>query len=393
MLLLKMKRVCCFKRQIKEGDRNSAYFHKIIKGRQNKSKIHTVCSEDGTVHTKEQVGPQFVNHFEKFLGVESSTEGLNEDEGGIFTNLISTEEAIHMIREVSNEEIKNALFDIDDNKAPGPDGYTSKFFKKAWTVIKDDFCKAVKEFFITVKLLGEVNATLITLVPKIATPMKVSDFKPIACCNVIYKCISKVITHRITKVLTKVVDKNQSAFIPGRAITDNILLTQELLKGYNCANGPKRCSFKIDIQKAYDTVSWKFLEDILIKFGFHSTMVQWIMACISTPKFTICVNGGRFGYFKGGRGLRQGDPISPYLFTLVMEVLNLIIKDEITRERNFKYHFGCKSLKITHLCFADDLLVLCHGDSTSVLTIRRAIDKFSKISGLYPNMGKSTVFL
>ena len=142
---------------------------------------------------------------------------------------------------VTEEEIKQSLFDIEDNKALGPDGFTSNFFKKAQIVVKDDFCKAVKEFFDSGKLIGQLNATLITLVPEIKTPLKVSDFRPIACCNVIYKCINKILTNRIMKVLSKLVDQNQSAFIPGRAITDNILLTQELWKGYKCVNGPKRC--------------------------------------------------------------------------------------------------------------------------------------------------------
>ncbi|GKC49905.1 hypothetical protein Tco_1072650, partial [Tanacetum coccineum] len=123
-----------------------------------------------------------------------------------------------------------------------------KFYKKAWDIVKKDFCEAIQEFFINGKMLGEMNTTLIALVPKLNTPFKI-------------------------------VDENQSAFIPERAITDNILITQELLKGYNCANGPKRCALKIDLQMAYDT-------------------------------FTICVNGERYGYFKEGRGLRQGDPIS-----------------------------------------------------------------------------------
>ena len=188
------------------------------------------------------------------------------------------------------------------------------------------------------------------------------------------------------------VEENQSAFIPGRAITDNILLTQELLKGYNCINGPKRMSFKIDIQKAYDTVNWEFIEEIMIKFGFPRQMVDWIMVCITTSKFTICVNGERHGYFKGGRGLRQGDPISPYIFTLVMEMLNLIVKDEIKKDGRFKYHFGCKQLKITHLCFVDDLIMLCHGGMDSVNVLKKALNRFSDVSGLYPNLGKYTMF-
>ncbi|GKD29284.1 RNA-directed DNA polymerase, eukaryota, reverse transcriptase zinc-binding domain protein [Tanacetum coccineum] len=225
------------------------------------------------------------------------------------------------------------------------------------------------EFFSLGKLLGEVNATLISLVPKSLTPLKVSDFRHIACCNVIYKCISKILTNRIKIALSQIV--NQSAFVPGRAITDNILLTQELLKGYNCINGPRRCAFKIDIQKAYDTVSWEFIKDIMSRFGFPCKMIDWIMTCISTPKFTICVNGERYGYFKGGRGLRQGDPIFPYIFTMVMKMLNLIVKNEIRKNNTFKYHFGCRQLKINHLCFADDLIMFSHGDKVDAFRLTK----------------------
>ncbi|GKE53700.1 RNA-directed DNA polymerase, eukaryota, reverse transcriptase zinc-binding domain protein, partial [Tanacetum coccineum] len=273
--------------RLREGDKNTAYFHKVFKGRQNRSRILSICDEDGARYENCKVANQFIKHFEGFLGISPITD-----------------------------EIKRALFDTDDNKAPGPDGFTSKFFKKLWDTVNTYFCAAIKDFFITGKLLGEVNATIICLVPKMLTPQKVSDFRPITCYNVTYKCISKILTNRIKSTLNQIVDENQSAFVPERAITDNILLTQELLKGYNCANGPKRCSFKIDIQKAYDTVCWRFIEDILRRFGFLGRMVEWIMTCIASPKFTICVNGERYGYFKGGRGSRKGDPISPYIFTL-----------------------------------------------------------------------------
>ena len=377
---------------LNEGDKNSAYFHKVLKSRVNKSRIMSICGEDDVRYDYKDVAEQFLKHFESFLGVKPNNNNMEDNDICLFINKVSEEEAANMIREITEEEIKKALFDIDDDKAPGPDGFTSKFFKKAWMVLKDDFCDAVKDFFVSGKLLGEINATLIALVPKSNTPQKVSDFRPIACCNVIYKCISKILTNRIKNALSQVVDTNQSAFIPGRAITDNILLTQELLKGYNCANGPKRVAFKIDIQKAYDTVDWQFVEVIMLKFGFPKQMVEWIMTCITTTKFTICVNGERYGYFNGGRGLRQGDPISPYIFTLVMEILNLILKDEIRKNSNFKYHFGCKKLKITHLCFADDLIMLCHGSVESVNILKKALNKFSGISGLHPNLGKCTMF-
>ncbi|GJX96968.1 peptidase C48, SUMO/sentrin/Ubl1 [Tanacetum coccineum] len=289
---------------------------KLYFKRQNK--IHTVMGVDGSIHEKDKVGIQFVNHFESFIGTKSDAENMEVKDEVLF-NKIDAYDAECMTKEITDDEIKRALFDIKDDKARGPDGYTSKFFKKAWVTIKKDFCNAIKEFFRTGKLLGEVNATLITLVPKVQTPINVTDFRPIACCNVVYKCISKILTNRIKPVLNKLVDQNQSAFLPGRAIIDNILLTQELLRGYNNNNGPKRCSLKIDMQKAYDTM-------------------------------------------------------------------------KLLRKRTSSTILDAKKLKITHLCFEDDLLMLCHGDSTSITTIKRALEKFSKISGLHPNMSKSTMF-
>lgn len=255
-----------------------------------------------------------------------------------------------------------------------------------------DTCAAMREFFSSGKLLGEFNATLISLIPKIKTPSLVTDYRPISCCNVIYKTISKVITNRIKMVLNDLVDVNQSAFIPGRHICDNILLAQEFMRGYGWNWGAKRCAFKVDILKAYDTVNWSFLKNILFNFGFHLVMIQWIMVCLTSAHFFVCINGETHGFFKAGRGLRQGDPISPYLFTLVMEVLNLMIRKQVRSERKFQYHWGCKDLKITSLCFADDLLMLCHGDLISASFLRRGLDEFGMSSGLYPSMDKSESF-
>ncbi|GJY63033.1 RNA-directed DNA polymerase, eukaryota, reverse transcriptase zinc-binding domain protein [Tanacetum coccineum] len=227
-------------------------------------------------------------------------------------------------------------------------------------------------------------------IPKIQTPAKLSNYRPIACCNVINKCISKVITERIKKFLGKLVSQNQSAFI-NRQIHDNILISQELLKGYGRKSGPKRVALKIDLQKAYDTVNWSFMEDILKGFGFPERMVNWIMVCVTSTSFSLAVNGKSCGFFRGGRGLRQGDPMSPYLFTLVMEILNLLMIRKIKSNGLFQYHFGCKHLKITHVCFADDLLMFCDEDPDSVKTIKEVIDEFGSVSRLLPNYNNSTI--
>ncbi|GKF34389.1 RNA-directed DNA polymerase, eukaryota, reverse transcriptase zinc-binding domain protein, partial [Tanacetum coccineum] len=283
-----------------------------------------------------------------------------------FINKLDAQCADYMVRPVLDDEIKFAMFGIEDDKAAGPDSYTSKFFKTAWNIVGGDVCVAVKEFFYSSKLLGEFNANLISLVPKLQTPLKITDYRPIACCNVVYKCISKVITNRLKEGLGSIVDSNQSAFIPGRQISDNILLAQEFMHGYGRKGGAQRCAFKVDIEKAYDTMNWEFLKIALQKFGFHSSMIKWIMVCLTTASSSICVNGEMHGFFKGKRGLRQGDLMSPYLFTIVMVVLNLMIKRQIRLDSRFRYHWGCSKINLTHLYFVDDLLMLCHGDVIGV---------------------------
>ncbi|GKA31462.1 RNA-directed DNA polymerase, eukaryota, reverse transcriptase zinc-binding domain protein [Tanacetum coccineum] len=350
-----------------------------------------VYDSEGHKYEGDYIAPKFVDHFSKFLGTEDEVFPI-EDPDSLFINKLDAQCADYMVRPVLDDEIKFAMFSIEDDKAAGPDGYTSKFFKTAWNIVGGDVCAAVKEFFYSSKLLGEFNANLISLVPKLQTPLKITDYRPIACCNVVYKCISKVITNRLKEGLGSIVDSNQSAFIPGRQISDNIFLAQEFMHGYGRKGGAQRCAFKVDIEKAYDTVNWEFLKIALQRFGFHSSMIKWIMVCLTTASFSICVNGEMHGFFKGKRGLRQGDPMSPYLFTIVMEVLNLMIKRQIRLDSRFRYHWGCSKINLTHLCFADDLLMLCHGDLISASILRRALDEFSMTSGLYPSMAKSTVF-
>ncbi|GJT31879.1 putative reverse transcriptase domain, reverse transcriptase zinc-binding domain protein [Tanacetum coccineum] len=164
------------------------------------------------------------------------------------------------------------------------------------------------------------------------------------------------------------------------------------MHNYHRNRGPPRCAFKVDIQKAYDTVDWRFLGFILKRFGFHQTMVRWIMACVTSASYSICINGNVHGYFKGKRGLRQGDPLSPYLFTLVMEILTLILKRRVRLSDTFRYHKHCEELGIINVCFADDLFIFAHGDVNSAKVIIDSLDEFKRVSGLIPSISKSTAF-
>ncbi|XP_071719190.1 uncharacterized protein [Rutidosis leptorrhynchoides] len=278
---------------LRVGDSNTSYFHKVVKGKQHRNHILSVEDNMGNIIEGLEVPSQFVSHYTNFLGTTSEATPVDIPYS-LFTRKISHEKAVHLIRPVLASEVKSAIFDVGNNKSPGPDDYTAEFFKSSWAIVGDEVTKAVQEFFTNGQLLSEINHTVIALIAKVESPSKVTDYRPIAYCNVIYKCISKNLANRIKEVLGDIININQSAFVSRRRISDNILLTQELMRNYHLQKGVPRCAFKVDIQKAYDTVSWEFLEIVLHRFSL---------------------------------GYGQGDPISPYFFTIVMEVLSLILAD------------------------------------------------------------------
>ncbi|GJT80538.1 hypothetical protein Tco_1054880 [Tanacetum coccineum] len=237
---------------LKEGDLNSAFFHKTVKSKVNRSRINVVANSDGTIFKNDQVSKAFIDHYEVFLGQPSFTQDLNIDD--LFGTKLDENDALNMIRNVSSSEVKEAIFSMGNDKSPGPDGYTAAFFKDAWDIVGDGIIAAVKEFFTNGRLLKELNHTVIALVPKKQHPSQVNDYRPISCCNVLFKCITKIIANRIKESLKTLISPNQSDFVPGRSIADNILLTQELMYNYHLDRGVPRCAFKVDIQKAYDTV-------------------------------------------------------------------------------------------------------------------------------------------
>ncbi|KAJ9535821.1 hypothetical protein OSB04_un001032 [Centaurea solstitialis] len=211
---------------LNEGDGNTRFFHNAVKERRGKNFIRSVCDLNGNYTYDIGVEDVFVDHFHTILGMEDGMDcpDLQHD---LFENKLNLSEALHMIRPIQDLEIKNAIFSIGNDKAPGSDGFSSKFFKDAWEVIGKDVTIAIHNFFYTARLTKEINHTLLCLIPKVPNASCVSDYRPISCCTVLYKCISKLLSDRMKPYLDKVVSKAQSAFIPGRRISDNILLAHE----------------------------------------------------------------------------------------------------------------------------------------------------------------------
>lgn len=379
------------------GDHNTKFFHRSLLHRNARNTISSLQDDVGRIHTGQQViGEMAVGYFKNILhapiNAAERDNASERDSQSFYPRAISEEARAVMSMPIMDKEIKDALFSIPDDKAPGPDGYTSLFFKSAWSIVGKDFTAAVHHFFLRKHLPRCVNATRIALVPKKENPNHLDDFRPISCCNVIYKCISKILVSRLQVGLLQIISPEQTAFIAGRSISDAIHLTQDLMHNYHLDGGPARCAIKVDLRKAFDTLNWDFILAAMRAIKLPANMVEWIAECITSPHFSLSINGNLQGFFPASRGLRQGDPLSPYLFILAMEGLTSVLR-QASHSSRFKHHWRCEKTAITHLCFADDLMIFSHGDVTSVGIIKDALDTFMQASGLSINFGKSSLFM
>lgn len=213
----------------------------------------------------------------------------------------------------------------------------------------------------------------------------------IACCSMFYKAIAKLLVNRLQSVLADLIGYEQSAFIKDRSIQDNILLAHELVHKYGRSHISPRAMIKVDIRKAYDTVEWDFVLCVLQGMGFPQQFIGLIMVCVTSSSFSVVVNGTPEGWFHGRRGLRQGDPLSPYLFVLCMEVFSRMCRRAV-HSRIFAFHPKCKKIGLSHLIFADDLLVFSHGNVDAVSVVTDLLGAFGEMSGLKTNEAKSCIY-
>ena len=245
------------------------------------------------------------------------------------TNMAVTHEMNQeLIAPFRRDEVDMALHQMDPLKASGPDEMPPLFFQKFWPTIGDEVAKAVLFYLNTGSIPPSINRTFITLIPKEKSPVRVSNYRPIALCNILYKLISKVLANKLKKILHYVISESQSAFQSSKAITDNILVAFQTLHHMK-AQKYKKIGFmamKLDMSMAYDCVEWEYLARIMEKMGFCEKWVALVLECISTVSYSILVNGEPKGDIKPSRGIRQGDPLSSYLFLLCSKGLNRMLQ-------------------------------------------------------------------
>jgi hypothetical protein len=241
--------------------------------------------------------------------------------------VVSEESNQRLLQPYTSEEFRVALFQMHPSKAPGSDGMSSFFFQKYWHIVGDSVSTAVLSVLNSGKLLRKTNLTYISLIPKKKNPEKMSDYRPISLCNVFYKIISKVLANRLKIILPVIISDSQSAFVPGRMITDNVSVAFEVLHKMKAKRKGRKgeMAVKLDMSKVYDRVEWTFLEAIMRKLGFEEKWIMMIMECIRTVQYSILLDGVPKGYIIPSRRLWQGDPLSPYLFLFCAEGLSALL--------------------------------------------------------------------
>ena len=375
---------------LKEGDRNTGFFHRMANAHRRRNCLNSISINGRKLDKEEDIKEGLVDAFQNLL---SAPGGWSPPLPDLNLNRIGTEEAACLEESFTENEIWTAISGLNRDKAPGPDGFPIAFWSFSWDFVKTEVIGFFKEFYDNSRFVKNLNTTFLVLIPKKQNVEDFKDLRPISLVGGLYKILSKVLANRIKRVMDKVISKSQNAFVKGRQILDAILIANELV---DSSLRKKKCRLvcKLDIEKAYDSIGWEFLYKVLDKMGFGSQWLSWMKWCISTASFSVLINGSPAGFFQSSRGLRQGDPLSPYLFVIGMEALSCLIN----RAVDGNYLSGIKianergeDLSSSHLFYADDTLIFCEDDLEQLKFLSWILMWFEAMSGLKINLTKSEI--
>uniref|UniRef100_A0A803QR81 Reverse transcriptase domain-containing protein n=1 Tax=Cannabis sativa TaxID=3483 RepID=A0A803QR81_CANSA len=346
------------------GDKNTRYFHHFASSRRAKNKITSLLCPDGSLVTDTEALVRTIEHYFEQLFTSQNPDVSYTD-----------------------SKIKRATFQLSSDKAPGSDGYSGSFFQKNWHIVGNDVLEAAKGFLNGDANIEAINHTVIVLIPKHSHPQLVIDYRPISLCSTLYKIISRVLVNRLKPILSRIISPAQSAFLPDRLISDNIIIGQEFFHALSHQTTGRNgwMAIKLDMAKAFDRVEWSFINQIMTKFNFPTRFINLVMACISTVSFSFSINQQVLGSVTPSIGIRQGDPLSPYLFLLCSEGLSSLISQKTLTNNPRNNGLGLKIAHtapiISHLFFADDSLLFSPASSSSANIIKELLHDYSSASG------------
>ncbi|XP_018853114.2 uncharacterized protein LOC109015083 [Juglans regia] len=377
---------------LKDGDRNSKFFHQCANQRRKTNTITCLKDNKGKeASSQEEIAAQFQVFF-KSLFSTSCPVGIEECIGGVEAR-INSDMVSHLSKRFTEKEVEEAIFQMSPISSPGPDGFPPIFYKQHWISVGKEVCEAALFVLNSGGSLQNLNDTYIVLIPKVKEPKLVTDFRPISLCNVMYKIISKTMANRLKLILPEIISPTQSAFIPGRLISDNVIVAFEALHTMNNRLQGKigHMALKLDMSKAYDRIEWPFIQAVLSKMGFPEKWIKMIMNCVETVSYSLLVNGSPQQSFSPSRGIRQGDPLSPYLFILCAEVLSNLLNLAEARGVISGIPIAKGQLHINHLFFADDSLLFCKSNAIEMCRLLDILSIYEKASGQRLNKEKTSI--
>ena len=311
-----------------------------------------------------------------------------------FNYRVTTKMNKELLIDFKVDKVWRALKQMHPTKAPGPDDMSIIFYENYWDIVGSNLIKCVLNALNSGVMPSDLNETFIYIIPKVKSPQKIIEFKPISLCNVIYKIISKVLANRLKRILVVVIDELQSAFVPGRLITNNVLVVLETMYCIDQRKKGKEAlmAIKINMSKAYDRVEWVYLEAMIRSMGFHDKWISLIMMCVTTVSYSVLINSDPKGKITPSRGLRQGDPIFPYLFLICAEGLSAMLKKE-EAIGHIKGISICRGVpRISHLLFTDDSIVFCRATVEESNRVMKVLEDYERDSGQKLNKEKTSLF-
>ena len=297
---------------------------------------------------------------------------------------LSQKEADDLEGELTYKELAEALKSMKNSKSPGNDGFTVEFFKFFWQDLGVYILRSINCAYENGLLSVTQKQGIITCLPKPNKPRHLlKNWRPISLLNVIYKIMSSAIANRLKKVLNNIIYQDQKGFISGRYIGENIRLIYDILFETKQQNMPGLL-LSIDFKQAFDSISWKFIHKVLDYYNFGPSFKKWIKLFQTNVESCIIQNGFISEYFYLERGCRQGDPISPYIFILCVEILGLMIRND----ENVKgIKINGKEYKLSQ--YADDTQLFLDGSELSLYSAVSILNKFYNMSGLNINLEKT----
>ncbi|KAM0824886.1 hypothetical protein ACQ4PT_069905 [Festuca glaucescens] len=369
---------------IAEGDASSKFFRIMASARRSHNSITALRSGEQVVTDLPGKVELATDYFMRLLGTAQPRDfGVSLQALGLQPLDLSALEG-----QFSEAEIWAAICAMPTNKSPGPDGFSWEFYRHCWPIIKVDVLAALREVWLGRDQGFEgLNEALITLLPKKEGAVDLKDFRPISLVHSFARLLTKVLARRLAPRMPELVDSNQSAFIRGRCIQDNFLLVRNSAKLLHSRKIPSFL-LKVDVAKAFDSISWSFLFEVLRQRGFGPRWLRWIALLLRTASTCVMVNGCGGGAFRHGRGLRQGDPISPLLFVIAMDVLSAMLR--VADRAGVLSDLTPLGLKSRVSLYADDVVIFAKATVSDLQAVWSVLDCFGAASGLKANPAKST---